>query len=76
MDDCAVAPKSDNQHSAEDDARLLAKAHEIHRDKKRLKAVRMHHKNLSDALGANAGSMATKTKGRKKRSKGRGMSRY
>ena len=70
-----VAPTSPNQNSAEEDARLLAKAHEIHRDKKRLKAVTEHHRKLGDALGANAGSMATKAKGRKKRSKGRSMSR-
>ena len=75
MDECAVAPKSENQSSAEDDARLLAKAHEIHRDKKRLKAVTEHHRRLGEALGANAGSMAT-TKGRgKKRKGGRGSRR-
>lgn len=62
------APKSINQNSAEEDARLLAKAHEIHRDKKRLKAVMEHHRKLGDALGANTGSMAT-TK-RKKKSRG------
>jgi len=58
-----------NQNSAEDDARLLAKAHEIHRDKKRLKAVTEHHRHLGDALGANAGSMATTKRGKKKRGK-------
>ena len=73
---CDMKPEMTAQHSAEEDARLLAKAHEIHRDKKRLKAVTEHHRHLGDALGSNAGSMAT-TKGSRKRKKrgGRSMSR-
>jgi len=46
------ATKPTTENSAEDDARLLGKAHEVRRDAKRMRAVKMHIRNMSKAISA------------------------
>lgn len=38
------------EHSAEDDARLLGKAHEVRSNAKRMRAVKMHIRTMNKAI--------------------------
>ena len=42
--------KPPGEFSAEDDARLLGKAHEVRRDGKRMRAVKMHIRTMNKAI--------------------------